>query len=131
MRLLRLKMMMLRTELSLIKWSSSKLINQESFESSKFFFLILTQFNIHYESMRNSIYCSERCVSAALFSLQKSLLSALYTITVFNARTLWVCFFFIFFLFYLILQWCHSLKLIQYAHWEYHSNDHHHCAHDF
>ncbi len=52
------------------------------------FFLILTRFNTYYESMRDSIYCSERCASAALFSHQKSLLSALYTITVFNARTL-------------------------------------------
>ena len=95
------------------------------------FFFILTRFNTHYESMRDSIYCSERCASAALFSHQKPLLSVLYTITVFNARTLWVCFFFIFSLFHLTLQWHHSLKLIQYAHWEYHSNDHHRCTHDF
>ncbi len=97
----------------------------------QFFFLILTQFNTHYESMQDSIYCIKRCASAALFSHQKSLLSALYTITVLNARTLWVCFFFISSLFHLTLQWHHSLKLIQYAHWEYHSNDCHHCAHDF
>ncbi len=70
---------------------------------NKFFFLILTWFNTHYELMQDSIYCSERCASAALFSHQKSLLSALYTITVLNARTLWVCFFFIFSLFHLIL----------------------------
>jgi len=57
-------------------------------EMKKLFFLILTQFNTHYESMQDSIYCSERCASAALFSHQKSLLSAFYIITVFNARTL-------------------------------------------
>ncbi len=138
------------------------------------FFLILTQFNTHYESMQDSIYCSERCVSTALFSHQKSLLSALYTIiilnartfflkiltqfnthyesmwdfiycsehqksllsalytiTVFNARTLWVYFFFIFSLFHLTLQWHHSLKLIQYAHWKYYLNDCRCCAYDF
>jgi len=94
-------------------------------------FFILTWFNTHYEFMQDSIYCSERCVSAALFSHQKSLLFALYTIIVFNARTLWICFFFIFSFFHLILWWCHSLKLIQYACWEYHLNDHHCCAHDF
>ncbi len=64
-------------------------------------FLILTRFNTHYESMQDSIYCSERCASAALFSHQKSLLFALCIITVFNARTLWVYFFFIFSLFHL------------------------------
>ncbi len=53
-----------------------------------YFFLILTQFNTYYESMQDSIYCSERCASVAFFLHQKSLLSALYTITVFNARTL-------------------------------------------
>ncbi len=95
------------------------------------FFLILTQFNTHYESMQDFIYCSERCASAAFFSHQKSLLSVLYTITVLNARTLWVCFFSIFSLFHLTLWWHHSLKLIQYTHWEYHLNDHRRCAHDF
>ena len=35
------------------------------------FFLILTWFNTHYESMWDSIYCSERCASATLFSHQK------------------------------------------------------------
>ncbi len=106
-----------------------KLTRIESLNS--FFFLILTWFNTHYEFMQDFIYCSERCASVALFLHWKSLLSALYTITVFNARTLWICFFFILFLFYLILWWCHSLKLIQYAHWKYHLNDHHCCAHDF
>ncbi len=52
------------------------------------FFLILTQFNTHYEFMQNSIYCSERCASVALFSYLLSLFSAFYTVTVFNARTL-------------------------------------------
>ncbi len=79
-------------------------------------FLILTWFNTHYELMRDFIYCSEHCASATLFSHQKSLLSALYTITVLNARTLWVCFFFIFSFFHLTFWWHHSLKLIQYAH---------------
>ncbi len=55
------------------------------------FFLILTQFNTHYESMWDFIYCNERCASVTLFLHQESLLSALYTITIFNARTLWVC----------------------------------------
>ncbi len=54
----------------------------------KFFFLILTQFNTHYESMRDSIYCNERCASVALFSYLLSLFFAFYTVTVFNARTL-------------------------------------------
>ncbi len=67
------------------------------------FFLILTQFNTHYESMQDFIYCSERCASTAFFSHKKLLLSALYIITVFNARTLWIYFFSIFSLFHLIL----------------------------
>ncbi len=76
------------------------------------FFFILTQFNTHYESMQDFIYCNERCASVALFSYLLSLFFALYTVTVFNARTLWACFFFTFSLFHLILWWQHSLKLI-------------------
>ena len=53
-----------------------------------FFFLILTRFNTHYEPMRDSIYCSERCASVALFSYLLPLFPALYTVTVPNARTL-------------------------------------------
>ncbi len=67
------------------------------------FFLIFTWFNTHYESMQDSIYCSEHYASVIFFLHQKSLLSALYTITVFNARTLWIYFFSIFSLFHLIL----------------------------
>ena len=51
-------------------------------------FFILTWFNTHYESMWDFIYCSKYCASVTLFSHQKSLLSALYIITVLNARTL-------------------------------------------
>ncbi len=96
-----------------------------------FFFFFLTRFNTHYESMWNSIYCSKRCASVAFFSYLLSLFSALYTVTVLNAKTLWTCFFSTFSLFHLILQWHHSLKLIQYACWEYHLNDCCHHAHDF
>jgi len=52
------------------------------------FFLILTRFNTHYKSMQDFIYCNKRCASTTLFSHQKSLLSALYIITVLNARIL-------------------------------------------
>jgi len=62
--------------------------NQQSYLCLFLIYLILTRFNTHYKSMQDSIYCSERCASAALFSHQKSLLFALYIITVFNARTL-------------------------------------------
>jgi len=89
----------------------------------KEFFFILTRFNTYYESMQDSIYCSERCVSVALFSYLLSLFSALYTVTVFNARTLWTYFFSTLSFFHLSLWWCHSLKLIQYACQKYHLND--------
>ena len=82
---------------------SNQQLNLYSNDENKFF-LILTWFNTHYESMQDFIYCSEHCISTTLFLHQKSLLSALYTITVFNARTLWICFFFIFSLFHLMSQ---------------------------
>jgi len=54
----------------------------------KYYFFILTRFNIYYESMRESIYCCRRraCVTPAFFVL--ALCFVLSTINTLNARTL-------------------------------------------